>query len=72
MELILYSTGCPKCTVLAKKLDNKGLPYTVNSDIGEMLSMGIRNAPVLSVDGRLMEFVAASRWINNYEVDHAD
>ena len=28
MELILYTTHCPKCSVLEKKLAKKGLNYT--------------------------------------------
>ena len=29
---ILYSTGCPKCNVLTRKLDAKGIEYTVNNN----------------------------------------
>ena len=29
----LYSTGCPKCQVLKKKLDTAGINYTIESDI---------------------------------------
>ena len=25
----LYSTGCPKCTVLKKKLDSKNIKYNI-------------------------------------------
>ena len=30
---ILYSTNCPKCQVLAKKLDMANIKYTVNDNV---------------------------------------
>ena len=30
MDVVLYSTGCPKCKVLKKKLDAKDIKYTLN------------------------------------------
>ncbi len=56
MNTILYSTGCPKCKILKQKLDSKGISYTVNDSVKEMLSLGIAQAPVLSVDGKLYSF----------------
>ena len=46
-EVILYSTGCPKCNVLKQKMDNCGISYTVNDSVDEMLSLGITQVPVL-------------------------
>lgn len=63
-EVVLYSTGCPKCTVLKKKLDNKGIKYTENSSIEEMLSLNITLVPVLKVGDSMMDFVQANTWIN--------
>lgn len=64
MEVILYSTGCPKCSVIKKKLDAKGIEYTENNDVDIMLALGISRVPVLSVDGELLSFVEANQWVN--------
>jgi len=66
-QIILYKTPtCPKCKVLKKKLEDKGIEFTENEDIDEMLSMGIMNAPTLSVNGKLLDFMSALDWVKNY------
>lgn len=67
MEVILYSTGCPKCNVLKKKLNDKNINFTENNDIDIMTSLGIEQVPVLSIDGKLMNFTQANTWINERE-----
>lgn len=64
MNLVMYSTGCPKCRILKMKLDASGLPFTVNDDIDEMLALGFTELPMLSVDGKLYHFADAVRWVN--------
>lgn len=68
MNITLYSTGCPKCIVLKKKLTEKNIEYTENNDIETMASLGIDQVPVLSVDGELLQFADANKWINEREV----
>lgn len=63
-EIILYSTGCPKCEVLKKKLNEKGVPYTENNSADEMLALGITQVPVLDNNGTLMDFKQAVEWVN--------
>ena len=41
MIVTLYSNGCPRCNVLKKKLDQKGIAYEVNDDVNDMLALGI-------------------------------
>ena len=67
MELILYTTHCPKCSVLEKKLSKKNLEYTENTSIEEMKALGISTVPVLSVNGELLPFEKANQWINSME-----
>ena len=62
---ILYSTGCPRCKVLEKKLESKGVAYEKNNSVEEMLSLGITEVPVLNVYGQLLSFSEANEWINN-------
>ena len=64
MQVILYSTGCPKCKVLITKLDSKNINYNVVSDINVIVSKGINTVPVLEVDNNLMDFKTAVEWIN--------
>lgn len=65
-NITLYSTGCPKCSVLTKKLDNARLEYEVVSDQDEMIALGMKSAPILEVDGKRMDFGTAVRWIGEY------
>lgn len=68
MEIILYSTHCPRCSVLEKKLKKKQLHYTEVTDVEVMKKMGLKSAPALQVDGgKLMNFQEANDWINAQE-----
>jgi hypothetical protein len=60
----MYSTHCPKCQVLEKKLQQKGIEYNVVTDTLEMGRMGIRSLPVLSVNSELLDFKKAIEWVN--------
>lgn len=60
----LYSTGCSKCVVLKKKLDEKGIEYLENNDVDAMIEKGLNELPVLEVDGELYPFREAVNWIN--------
>lgn len=64
MDLILYTNHCPRCHVLESKLKAKGLEYSEFTDVEEMIKMGMSAMPVLSVDGKLMDFSTANKWIN--------
>lgn len=64
-NIVLYSNGCPRCKILKSKLDAKDIQYTENSSVDEMLALGITNVPVLSLNGELMEFGEAVKWVNN-------
>lgn len=62
--VVFYTTGCPKCGVLKKKLDAKGIKYEENNSVMEMLSLGITQVPVLKVEDKFLEFSEANNWIN--------
>lgn len=64
MNVILYSTGCPKCNILKKKLADAKIDYKVIEDVDIMVSKGLKEVPWLEVDGNLMNFVDSSKWIN--------
>ena len=64
-KVILYSTHCPRCGVLQKKLTEKNVQYAENNSVDDMTALGIMEVPVLSVDGELMSFAEAVSWVNN-------
>lgn len=65
MEVIFYSTHCPKCIVLEKKLKQKNVPYVEVNDVGVMQEKGFLQMPMLEVDSNTMDFVKANQWLNN-------
>ena len=67
MNLILYSTHCPKCLVLEKKLQQKNLKYTEVNDVDIMVKKGFVNLPMLEVEGAAMDFKTAVDWVNSQE-----
>lgn len=64
-KVILYSTGCPKCNVLKKKLSDIGVEFTIVDDVDYMKGIGLSEAPMLDVDGTMMDFKAAVDWVRS-------
>ena len=64
MNVILYSTGCPKCTILTKKLEQKDVKFSVVDDVDLMEAKGFTSLPMLEVNGEMMDFGKAVRWVN--------
>lgn len=62
--IILYTTHCPKCSILQAKLDDKNISYVECTNPNTMMELGITTVPVLSVDDQLLEFKAAVDWVN--------
>ena len=67
MKVIMYSTHCPRCNILEKKLKAKSIEYEEITDIDIISSKGILTVPMLEVDDTLMDFVEANKWINSQE-----
>lgn len=74
MDIILYSTNCPKCNILEKKLEQKNLNYKKITDfnVQTMISKGFTTVPILYVvydnsktDGCYYDFKDAVNFINN-------
>lgn len=66
MDVVFYSTHCPKCKVIETKLQRKGIEYQEINDLSVMLEMGFKSAPMLVVDDQAMDFVAANKWLSAY------
>lgn len=63
--VVLYSTGCPKCKVLEKKMVREGIDFSLSNDIDKLIEKGYQSAPILEVDGNFMEYKQAIDWIKN-------
>ena len=64
MKAILYSTNCPKCQVLEKKLTTSGIEFEICGDVDLMQRKGFQSMPMLEVDGEVMDFMSAVNWAN--------
>lgn len=63
--MILFSTNCPQCKVLEKKLIQKGIEFEITNDIDELLEKGIKRAPILKTDdGQYLDFSSAIKYVN--------
>lgn len=65
MEIILYSTHCPRCEVLEEKLKSKGIEYVEENSVEVMQEKGIMSVPVLEYNGELFDFGKAVKLINS-------
>lgn len=65
-----YSTNCPRCHILQKKLDEKNIKYEIYTDIQEMIELGLVNAPALKLEnGEVLDFGEAVKWVGGYNAD---
>lgn len=67
MDVVFYSTDCPKCKVLKSKLDSMGIDYVIFNDVDRMVEMGMTTVPNLMVDGKLMNFKKSMEWLNSID-----
>lgn len=69
ISITIYTTHCPRCEVLKKKLEQKGITwYNEINSMEIMNNLGIKSVPMMSVnDGELMNFEEAIKWINSVE-----
>lgn len=67
MKIVLFSTKCPKCCVLERKLKQKNISYEEVSDIEIMKEKGYLSVPVLEVDGVVLPYKEAFRYIDSYQ-----
>ena len=66
----LYTTHCPKCKVLEKKMALKGIEYEEEDNIDEIMKVaakaGVNSTPLLETDdGRILDFAEANRLLNS-------
>ena len=61
--VIMYTTHCPRCKVLATKLKEKGIDYVENANVEDMKKLGITSVPVLEVNKEVYTFIEAINWV---------
>lgn len=64
--MILYSTGCPLCKTLERKMKQAGVSFTVIDDEEEMIRLGFQSVPVLYAFGKYMNFSEAMQYISEF------
>lgn len=66
-DFVLYSTGCPKCNVLEKKLKSKNVDFVIETDIDSIVKMGYTSAPILWYrnSDKYYTFTEAVKFVNN-------
>lgn len=65
-KMKLYTTGCPKCRILEKKLADKKIEVERIEDTSKMAELGITSVPVLEdTDGKRMTYFEAVKFVNN-------
>lgn len=64
----LYTTHCPKCIILEKKLQERNIEYQVCDNVDLMLERGFAEAPMLEIDGEIFNFGESIKKLNNITV----
>ena len=63
--ITLYSTHCPKCKVIEKKLEQLNKEYNIIDDLDEINNFAeehnIHSAPILVVDDQIYDFTQANK-----------
>ena len=66
MNITLYSTKCPMCRVIEKKLKMAKLDYNVIVDANKVRELGFLSAPILQVDEDYYTFKEANVFLNSF------
>lgn len=62
--IILYTTHCPRCEVLKKKLMKKKILFIEEDNVKEIMQLGFKSSPILKVDDSYLEFSEAIDYVN--------
>jgi len=65
--IIFYTIGCPACNILKTKLDSKHIDYLTIDDLSNPILKTVETFPKLDVDGEMMSYAAAIKWVNSQE-----
>ena len=64
----LYTTKiCPKCIIVKKKLNEKGINFIECMDFEEMTNLNIKSVPVMNINYTLLNFNEIIEYLNKLE-----
>lgn len=67
--ITLYTTHCPKCNVLQKKMANKKIDFLLCEDEKEIMEVctktGMNFLPILQIGDDFLDFPNAIEWLKN-------
>ncbi len=64
LKTVLYTTHCPQCHILEQKMKQKNISYEIVTDINIMKEKGFLSAPMLEVNGLIMNYKDAYQYIS--------
>ena len=67
MTITLYSTGCPKCQILEKRLKKNNLDFIISNDVDILIEKGFQSAPVMAVGKLFYDYTSAMNLLKKYE-----
>ena len=67
MTITLYSTGCPKCQVLEKRLKKNNLDFIISNDVDILIEKGFQSDPVMAVGKLFYDYTSAMNLLKKYE-----
>ena len=67
MAVTVYTTHCPKCNIIEKKLKAADIQFSEVTDTDVMLSKGYTHVPQIEVDNLLVDFAMMNKLLNEYE-----
>lgn len=72
-KITLYTTGCPRCKMLAQALDAAKVEYDICNDVDTIMKLGVKFVPVLEVpdpsgglEDKLLDYGAAMTWVRSH------
>lgn len=65
--IVLYSTDCPKCNALKKRLTKNGIKFEVSQDVDELIKRGYQSIPVLKIHDKFFDYNQSMNILKNYE-----
>lgn len=67
-----YTIHCDACDILQSKLDSKNIKYDLVDDTDTVIAVAeksnITSAPILEVDGVVMDYRTALKWVKEQTV----
>lgn len=52
MKIVLYTTHCPMCMLVERKLKQKNIHYEEVTDVDKIMELGFSHVPILQVDDK--------------------